>query len=139
SVLRDLHQGTEGTHNPQDSQEPQVEIPLSQSAPPIVDPIERPILNLPTPPAPLSTPSFNPMNRPFRPKQRIFKAPTTSLNTEVPPEPAPQVAQPPNPSNPDAISAETLAAASGTTASRLFRHIPTPGFKAPNQDAINEG
>ncbi|MED6114950.1 hypothetical protein PIB30_085453 [Stylosanthes scabra] len=103
------------------------------------DPVERSILNLPTPPAPLSTPSLNPMNRPFQPKQRIFRAPTTSLNTEVPPEPAPQVAPPPNPSNPDAISAETLAAASGTTASRLFRHIPTPGFKAPNKDAINEG
>ncbi|MED6201936.1 hypothetical protein PIB30_100164 [Stylosanthes scabra] len=132
-----MPQGTEGSQVPQ---EEQVEIPLSQSAPPAMDsgvltsslPEQRPVLNLPTPPTSLAAPSFNPISRPFRPKQRIFRAPIPSSNIEVPP--APHVGPAPNSTNPDAISAETLAAASGTTSLRLFKHIPTPGFKPPKQN-----
>ncbi|MED6138684.1 hypothetical protein PIB30_076770 [Stylosanthes scabra] len=130
-------QRTEGSQVPQ---EPQVEIPLSQSAPPcrgfwncqLFYASTKANLEFANSSCTPNTPSFNLIKRHFRPKQRIFRAPTPFLNLAVPP--APHVGLATNPSNLDDISAETLAAASETTSSRLFKHIPTPGVKPPNQD-----
>ncbi|MED6165367.1 hypothetical protein PIB30_098901 [Stylosanthes scabra] len=139
--------------------DPREEIPLSQSAPSAADsdtgvspnpqPQAAPTFVIPVPPPLPKT------LRPFRPKQRIFRPPVplhdvlfssrpaqppfaSTQNPAAPPKqpPIPQV-QPPvvtSTSNANAISQETVAAARGTTAERLFKFIPTPNYKPPTQE-----
>ncbi|MED6126960.1 hypothetical protein PIB30_083540, partial [Stylosanthes scabra] len=77
---------------------------------------ERPILMMPTPGLPQSAPI------PHRPKERIFRPPTTVLNMPTPPVP-----------NPNAISVETMTAAYGRMASRLLKHASNQDTNPPTE------
>ncbi|MED6208888.1 hypothetical protein PIB30_049336 [Stylosanthes scabra] len=72
---------------------------------------------------PLSTPI--PHQQPLVPQQQ----PPRPMQQQPNPQQQPQI--PPIPSNPNALSQETMAAARGTTSERIFNFMPTPNFKPP--------
>ncbi|MED6150547.1 hypothetical protein PIB30_073379 [Stylosanthes scabra] len=134
--------------------DPREEIPVSKSAPPVGNATESssqpqaaPTFVIPVPPPMPKT------LQPLRAKQKIFRPPASfgdvhfstrpaqppihPIQPPFPPQqnaPIPQGPPPslPRTSNQEILSQETMAAARGTTAERLFEFMPTPNFKPPN-------
>ncbi|MED6139014.1 hypothetical protein PIB30_079880, partial [Stylosanthes scabra] len=98
---------------PQPQSQPQPQ-PQAQPQPQYLD---RPILMMTIPGLPEPAPPS------FRPKQRIFRPPTSTLNV---PKPAG--------TSSNALSTETAAAAAGRTSSRLLEHAAKKPFSPPKNN-----
>ncbi|MED6129664.1 hypothetical protein PIB30_110162 [Stylosanthes scabra] len=142
-------------------QDPRDEIPVSQSAPPVMQEDghgnaahtkARPTFTIPVPP-----PMPKALQK-LRPKQKIFRPPTPfqdiqfnihpaqprypptqppqNQSTTIHPGPVPNQPPPnrPSSSNLNAISPETIVATLGSTAKRLYQFMPTPNFRPPKQN-----
>ncbi|MED6193954.1 hypothetical protein PIB30_023970 [Stylosanthes scabra] len=90
---------------------------------------ERPILMMPTPRI------TQPIQRPFRVKQRIFRSPTPLQGVSSPAETPPrQPSQHNVGSTSDGLSSETIAAVAETTLSRIIKQLTKPTFNPPRKN-----